>query len=164
MSAYGLEYGQIILTTNGGAFAFGYGHAGRLATGTSDTSGFTSPERMDLNNIVQMDTANKMGIALTGAGEVYYWPEGLGSSTTSGSSSDYDGPVEMPTSSFTETSAVRFVRSGGQELSQAWWCAVFDNEYAPPECWGDNSYYQLAQVCCAVCVCVRECVCEHVYE
>ena len=77
-------YGFFILTDNGGASAYGYGLYGRLGTGTSDLSGFTSPERMDVNNIVQMDTSVNAGIALTGGGGIRYWPEALGTSTTSG--------------------------------------------------------------------------------
>lgn len=155
VSVHGMEHGTFTLTSNGGAFAYGYGVSGRLGTGTSDSSGFTSPVRLDVNNIVQMDTGNQMGITLTGSGAVHYWPEGLGTSTTSGSFYDYD-LAEMPTSKFTETSAVRFVRSGGQAIAggvgNAFWCAVFENEYAPPECWGYNQYYMLAQVRL---VCVR---------
>ena len=167
MSVHGTDYGQFILTSNGGAFAVGYGEAGRLGTGTSDSSGFTSAQRIDVNNIVQMDTTNVMGIALTGSGKVYYWPEALGSSTSSGSTADYD-LAEMSSSSFTEKSAVRFVRAGGYSISTGFWCAVFENEYAPPECWGYNSQYQLAQVracarACAVCVSVRAHVCKYVH-
>ena len=145
MSVHGSAQGNFILTSNGGAFAFGGGFHGCLGTGTNDVSGFTSPERLDVNNIVQMDTTFVTGIALTGAGAVYYWPELLGSSTTSGSTTDYD-LAEMPSSKFTETSAVRFVRAGASTIAEAIWCAVFENEYAPPECWGTSSYYQLAQV------------------
>ena len=91
------------------------------------------------------------GIALTGSGAVNYWPEALGSSTTSGSTTDYD-LAEMPTSSFTETSAVRFVRAGGANwITYMFWCAVFENEYSPPECWGYNGLYNLAQVRVARC-------------
>ena len=161
MSVYTVQYGGFILTENGGAFAYGDGSYGRLGTGTSDTSGFTSPQRLDVNNIVQMDTSAQTGIVLTGAGEVHYWGEGLGTSTTSGSGSDYD-LAEMPLSSFTETSAVRFVRAGGDTLAAAFWCAVFDDEYAVPECWGSNGYKELAQVRVARAHMWREVACNTV--
>ena len=146
LSVHQTLYGRFILTENGGAFANGYGYQGRLGTGTSDTTGFTSPVRLEVNNIMQMHTSDSSGIALTGDGAVHYWPEALGTSTTSGSSTDYD-LAEMATSSFTETSPVRFLRAGGnyQTIAYSWWCVVFENEYAPPECWGYNQYYQLAQ-------------------
>ena len=149
-AVHSVWHGVIILTNNGGAHAYGYGTAGRLGTGTSDTTGFTSPQRLDINDVVQMDVGYGGGIALTGSGAVNYWPEALGSSTTSGSTTDYD-LAEMPTSSFTETSAVRFVRAGGGGMQYLFWCAVFENEYSPPECWGYNGLYNLAQVRVARC-------------
>jgi hypothetical protein len=145
VAVHGTIYGFVILMSEGGVFAYGYGNAGRLGTGTSDDTGFTSSQRLDLNNVVQMDTGQSGGVALTGGGTVHYWPEALGSSTTSGSTTDYD-LAEMPTSSFTETSAVRFVRAGGESIGSMFWCAVFENENAPPECWGYNGLYNLAQV------------------
>ena len=150
-AVHGTQYGVMILTNNGGVHAYGYGYQGQLGTGTTDATGFTSPQRLDINDVVQMDVGYVAGIALTGSGAVNYWPEALGSSTTSGSTTDYD-LAEMPTSSFTEKSAVRFVRAGGSGgIASLFWCAVFENEYSPPECWGYNGFYNLAQVRVARC-------------
>lgn len=134
----------MVLTSNGGAYGYGYDQYGRLGTGTQgSTFDYQNPNRMDVNNIVQLELGHVAGVALTGGGSVRYWPEST-SSTTSYSSSDYDVGT-MSSDAFTEASAVRFVRPGGISMETNVWCVLFENEEAMPECWGDNSVKMLGQ-------------------
>mmetsp|Transcript_46229 Transcript_46229/g.128998 ORF Transcript_46229/g.128998 Transcript_46229/m.128998 type:complete len:1148 (-) Transcript_46229:1409-4852(-) len=144
------QAGLTIVTANGGTWVVGTSNRGSLGTGEANTYGTdrhsaTKFQRLAVDGVVETDSSHgSSSIVKTRDGSVYYWPRWTNDDTYDSANPVYD-IGEMSGFSSGSGKVRKIAAGGGDADGRGVWCVLTDDEYAPPECWGDAGYNVLGQ-------------------